>query len=964
MLTSLKGSEQKNETQDWLKTGQTQLNDKMRGEQEIVTVCRNIITYLAHYLNAQIGAIYLAVEESHHLHLFSSYAFTKRKNIPNTFDFGEGLVGQAALEKKVIHLIDIPDDYIVVSSGLGETPPRNILVLPFILEDKVIGVIELGALEVFGDLQIEFLEQVTEPVAIAVKAAQNRLQMQELLDKTQAQSEALQNQQEELKASNEELEQQTQELEQQTQELEQQTERLKSSEEELQAQHEELEQTNTQLEEKTVKLEEQKEQLEKTSVEVQEKSRDLELSNKYKSEFLSNMSHELRTPLNSLLILSKLLMENDEGNLTAEQIESAKVIYEGGTELLSLINEILDLAKIEAGKMNVSVDDVSVHHLVEDIEKQFGHVAQEKGLELKTHIQDGLPEFIRTDSMRAKQILKNLLSNAFKFTDEGSVTVSISRPNETTNLSYSGLDYREAVAFAVSDTGVGIPKKKQKMIFHAFQQAEGTIDRKYGGTGLGLSISREISRILGGEIQLASEEGIGSMFTLYLPEKIEGSFTEDINSRADEKESRKKQVAKKEDTNKDIQLGKEIIPDDRSNIAEDDKVVLIIEDDARFAKILADISHKKDFKCLVAGDGETGLKFAGHYKPEAIILDVGLPGKDGFDVIDELKDNPATRHIPVHFISAQDEPQSQTKALSMGAIGYTTKPASTEQLNDVFNHIQEFLSSDVKKLLIAEDDTNTRESIVKLIGSSHDIEIAAVGTGQEAYDLLKTEKFDCMVLDLGLPDMTGFELLSKMKNNDDISTKPPVVIYSGKDLSRDETTELREYAGSVIVKGAESPARLLDETSLFLHQVESSLPPEQQRMIRMAHDKESILQGKNILIVDDDMRNVFALSHALTSKGMTVLRAENGQKALEVLEANQNIDIVLMDIMMPVMDGYETIKKIREQEKYWKLPILALTAKAMKGDREKCIEAGANDYLAKPVDIEKVFSMLRVWLYV
>ena len=949
MLIGLKESRHKNETQDWLKTGQTELNDQTRGEHEIVTLCRNIITYIAHYLNAQIGAIYLADEENHRLQLISSYAYTKRKNISNSFSFGEGLVGQAALEKESIHLVDVPDDYITVSSGLGETSPRNILVLPFLLKDEVVGVIELGSLKVFSDLHIEFLKQVIEPVAIAVKAAQNRLKMQELLEKTQAQSEELQNQQEKLKATNEELEQQT--------------EQLKSSEEQLKAQQEELEATNAELEEKAVNLEEQKQELEKSWNQVQVKSKELELANKYKSEFLSNMSHELRTPLNSLLILSKMLMGNTEGNLTAEQVESAKVIYEGGTELLSLINEILDISKIEAGKMDINIEDVPVLDLVKDIEKEFDHVAEKNGIQLKTHIQEGSPEFIRTDCKRARQILKNLLSNAFKFTEDGSVTITISRPEEKTNLSYSGLDYRKAIAFAVSDTGIGISEKKQKMIFNAFQQADGTIDRKYGGTGLGLSISKEISKLLGGEIQLVSEEGVGSTFTLYLPEMVEGSFSENINNNVEENDSKEEEVTETKGTNKVDRPGTETVSDDRTDISGDDKVILIIEDDPRFAKILVDISHKKGFKCLVAGDGEAGLKFAADNKPKAIILDIGLPGKDGFAVIDELKDNPATRHIPVHFISARDEAQSQTKALSMGAIGYVTKPVSTEQLDNTFNNIQEFISHDIKKLLVAEDNTNTRESIVKLIGGSPDIEIAAVGTGQEAYDLLKTQKFDCMVLDLGLPDISGFDLLNKIKNDDDISTKPPVVVYSGKDLSRDEAMELREYAGSVIIKGAQSPERLLDETSLFLHRVETSLPLEQQRMIRMAHDKESILQGKNILVVDDDMRNVFALSHALKSKGMTVLRAENGQKALELLEANQDIDIVLVDIMMPVMDGYETIKRIRAQEKYWKLPILALTAKAMKGDREKCIEAGANDYLAKPIDIEKVLSMLRVWLY-
>lgn len=951
MTEQLRETTEENKQQNWLKTGQGKLYDNIRGEQSTIQLSQNIIEQLSAYLGAQIGAIYLS-QEDNDLKMVGSYAYTRRKGISNQMTVGQGLVGQAVLEKKTMIVTDVPDDYIAVQSGLGNAVPRNIMIVPFQYEGRVIGVLELGSFREFDDLQLEFLEKASESIAIAVNGAKSRAKMSELLEETQRQSEELQNQQDELKATNEELEQQT--------------EHLRNSEQVLKAQQEELEVANSELEDKTDVLEEQKEKLEQSWQQVKLKSRELELANKYKSEFLSNMSHELRTPLNSLLILSKMLMDNSEGNLTDEQVESSKVIYEGGTDLLSLINEILDLSKIEAGKMEINIDELSLQDMINDVEKNFHHVAVKKNLELKTKIDANLPECIRTDGKRVSQVIKNLLSNALKFTEQGSVTVSITRPESSIDLSHSGLDHNNAIAFSISDTGIGISDDKKQVIFQAFQQADGTIDRKYGGTGLGLSISKEIAKLLGGEIQLQSEHGKGSTFTMYLPEvsiNISDDTTETLSGDVTSRPQIETPAETKDQVSPSIQHDLKVVPDDRDDIGDDDKVILIVEDDWKFAKILVDMSHDKNFKCLVASSGETGIKLAADYQPDAIILDVGLPGIDGFAVIDTLKDNSATRHIPVHFMSARDEKQSETKALSMGAIGYMTKPVSKQLLDDAFDSIGEFISSDIKKLLIAEDDVNARESIIKLIGSD-DIEITAVGTGKEAYDLLKKQKFDCMVLDLGLPDISGFELLNQMKNDDAVAAKPPVVVYSGQDLSRDEVMELREYAGSVIIKGAESPERLMDETSLFLHRMEKSLPQEQQRILRMAHEKETILHDKKVLVVDDDMRNIFALSHALKAKGMNVVRAENGQKALEMLDTHDDIDVVLMDIMMPIMDGYEAMRNIRKQEKFWKLPILALTAKAMKDDRQKCIEAGANDYLAKPIDIEKVLSMLRVWLYV
>lgn len=952
MTRQLRDTTAENERENWFKTGQSELNDKMRGEHATAELAQNIITQVAAYVDAQIGAIFLA-EEDQTLKLVSSFAYTRRKGIDHSFPPGEGLVGQALLERKTIIVTELPDDYIVVQSGVGQAAPRHVLVLPFLHDEKVVGVLELGAFHEFTARQVAFLEEVSENIAISVTAAQSRQRTSELLKETRRQSEALEQQQEELRATNEELEEQAQQL--------------KTSQEQLEAQQEELEMSNAELEESTAILEEQKRALELSRNEIRAKSKELELSSKYKSEFLSNMSHELRTPLNSLLILTKLLTENSEENLTDEQVESCRMIHEGGQELLSLINEILDLAKIEAGKMEFSFKAVSMSQLAQSLENEFTHVAANKGIEFRVDMAEGLPDGIKTDPKRAKQILKNLLSNAFKFTAKGGVTVKISRPAANTDLSSSQLDNASSLALAVSDTGIGIPEEKQQLIFQAFQQADGNIDREYGGTGLGLSISTHLAKHLGGEIQLQSQEGKGSTFTLYLPETMEGDPTAEQQATAPPsitpEPSPEAPAPPPAPEREAPPVVAQVIPDDREHIAVGDKVILIIEDDARFASILKNMSHERGFKCLVSGHGQAGLRSAIEDQPQAIILDVGLPDMDGFCVINGLKDNPATRHIPVHFISGIDEKQSEAQALSLGAIGYLTKPASAEELDQVFTDIQSFINTDIKKLLVAEDDAKTRASIVKLIGND-DVDIATVGTGQEAHDLLKQERFDCMVLDLGLPDISGLDLLAQIDSDESIVSKPPVVIYSGKDLSRDEAMELRQYSGSIILKGAESTERLLDETSLFLHRIETSLPQEQQRMIRMAHEKETVLQGKKVLIVDDDMRNIFALSHALKAKEMTVIRAENGQKALDMLEAHPDTDIVLMDIMMPVMDGYEAIRQIRAQEKYWKLPILALTAKAMKEDRKKCIEAGANDYLAKPIDLEKILSMLRVWLYI
>jgi len=948
MTVKLRETIAENTRENWFKTGAGRLNDRMRGEQKTVDLAQRIVGELAKYLDAQIGTIYLNDSEDS-LKMVGSYAFTNRKGISNEFKFGEGLVGQAAIEKKSIVVTDVPDDYMPVTSGTGRAKAKNIVVVPLLYEDEVAGAIEFGSFHEFSGDQLEFIENCAESIAIAINSANSRTKMAELLEQTQRQSEELERQQEELRATNGELEKQA--------------ETLKSSEEHLRAQQEELETSNSELEIKTAELEAQKDQITKAKNEVDIKAKELEIASKYKSEFLSNMSHELRTPLNSLLILSKIFMENGDGNLTEGQIQSAQVIYQSGADLLSLINEILDLSKIEAGKMDLNIEETDIAELEENIKENFSHVAENKGVELIVNVSEELPKTITTDAKRFQQVIRNFLSNAFKFTEQGSVTVSFERPGESVKLSHSGLKHSEALAIAVTDTGIGIPDDKQKVIFEAFQQADGSTSRKYGGTGLGLSISRELARFLGGEIQLTSQQGQGSTFTLYIPELLQKSAISSAVQTTPKAKIVNKDLPKRQDMicNSEI-TEKQIVADDREDINADDKVILIIEDDPNFAKILVDMSREKGFKCLATDSGEMGLKFANDFDVSAILLDIGLPDMSGIGVIDALKENFKTRHIPVHFISAQDSDMISDTVHRKGAIGYLTKPASKEQLDGVFSTLENFITTDIRKLLIAEDDENTRISIMKLIDND-DVDITVAETGQKAYDLLKSETFDCMVLDLGLPDMSGFELLNQMKNDALIATKPPVIVYTGRELSREEDAELKEYAGSVIVKGVESPERLLDETSLFLHRMEKSLPQEQQKMVKLVHDKDSVLTDKKIMVVDDDMRNVFALSHALKAKGMKVIAAENGQKALDMLNTEQDIDMVLMDIMMPVMNGYETMRRIREDKRFWKLPILALTAKAMSGDREKCIEAGANDYLTKPIDIEKVLSMLRVWLY-
>ncbi|MFZ5425479.1 MAG: response regulator, partial [Thermodesulfobacteriota bacterium] len=745
---------------------------------------------------------------------------------------------------------------------------------------------------------------------------------------------------------------------------------------------------NEELEEQTQTLSDQKEHIQKKNLElvkaqsaINQKARELEVASRYKSEFLANMSHELRTPLNSILILSQLLSGNRDENLTSKQVEAAKAINTSGAELLKLINDILDLSKVEAGKIELQVTQNNMGDFLADLRRVFREQAEEKGLDFVIERLEGSPETIRTDSHRLQQVLRNLLSNAFKFTAEGTVTVRVRRP-EPEEVELTGLDPATSVAFSVIDQGIGIPADKQALIFEAFKQADGSTSRTYGGTGLGLSISRELTKLLGGVIRLKSAIGEGSEFTVILPEEYAGPAGESVTAAkraggeaavegapapaAEQAPATPIPTPPAEPARAEAAppasppppAAVEDVKDDRKSLAPGDKTLLVIEDDPRFCEVLRDLAHERGFKCLVAGDGETGLHFADYHRPNAIILDIGLPGIDGWTVMERLKANPDTRHIPVHFMSASD---SSLDAMRMGAVGFLTKPVSLEKIDEAMSRIEKILSRSMSRLLVVEDDDIQRESIRSLIGNG-DVKTTAVRTGAEALDELSTDQYDCMILDLGLEDMSGFDLLERIRSGKNLP-RVPIIIYTGRDITREEEAQLARYAESIIIKGARSPERLVEETALFLHRVESSMPQEKQRRLKLVHDKDAILSGRRILLVDDDMRNVFALTSVLEEKGINPIIARNGLECLEKLKENPDTDLILMDIMMPKMDGYEAMRAIRKDPRHKKLPIIALTAKAMAGDRAKCIDAGASDYLAKPVNTDKLISMLRVWLY-
>ncbi len=933
-----------NEIRNWLLTCATEMNDKLRGEKDVRILAADIILHLSSYLKANIGAIYLS--ENGKLVLSGTYAYENRKSNTSTFSFGEGFVGQAAFEKKAIVFNEIPSDYVRINSGLGNSVPKCIVVFPFVNEGEVKGVIELGAVHEFSELDMQLLGLVGLNIAIAIHASQARSIMKDLLEETQRQAEEMEVQQEELKQTNEELETKTGMLE--------------KSEAELKVQQEELQQTNEELEEKANLLEEQKERLENAKVDIENKAREVEVTSKYKSEFLANMSHELRTPLNSILILAKLLSENKSKSLGEKEVDFSKNIYKSSVDLLNLINEILDLSKVESGKMELEIEPTPLKEICDNLTAMFSEVAKNKSIEFECQISEQLIEkSLKTDGQRLEQVLRNLLSNAFKFTGKGGkVTLKIQTAAANVRFRNNNLKKNsEVLAFSVTDNGIGIPQDKFGIIFEAFQQVDGSTKRKYGGTGLGLSISRELATALGGEIQLHSEEGKGTTFTFFIPSEFDGSSIVSMEGKLEVKEKQKtfSVVQEKTESIAEIEINTN---DDRNKIAESDRSVLIIEDDIEFAALLLDFVRERGYKGIVAHQGNTGLSYARYYKPDAIILDMKLPVMNGDEVLKHLKNDPNVRHIPVQIISGYDK---RSEGIELGAFDFNRKPISVEDLGNTFEKIERFLDKKLKNLLIVEDNEVHNNAIKELIGGG-DVKSFSAFSGQQAYEMLLAGNFDCMIVDLGLPDMTGLELMEKIKKNEKLN-KIPIVVYTGKELSKDESTRLNKLASTVVLKTANSEERLLDETVLFLHRVEAQLPKEKQKIIRDLHKSEEVLKGKVILVVDDDVRNIYSLTNALEEEGMKCLTAENGRAAINVLKNHPEIKVVLMDVMMPEMDGYEATKEIRTMPKFSKLPIIALTAKAMKGDREKCLEVGMNDYIAKPVKVEQLLSLMRVWLY-
>jgi HAMP domain-containing protein/CheY-like chemotaxis protein/GAF domain-containing protein len=962
MIINLRETTQKNTEQDWLKTNLARFTRMLQGQRDMTTVSQMVLSELAPLVDAQQGIFYVNNSNNGQplMKLLGSYAFTERKNLSNEYKPGQGLVGQCIIERERILLTNVPDTYIHISSGLGEAKPLNIIVLPVLFENEVKAVIELASFNRFNDTHLTFLDQLTESIGIVLNTIEANTRTEQLLQQSQALATELQSQQDELKKTNEQLEKQA--------------ESLRESEELLKSQQEELQQTNEELQEKATLLARQKAEVEAKNREVEEarwemeeKAEQLALTSKYKSEFLANMSHELRTPLNSMLILSRQLAENIDQNLTPKQVQFADTIHSSGADLLSLINDILDLSKIESGMMAIEIGEVSFKDVISQLERSFHQVAQDKKLEfiVEQSGDDDLGSFLHTDEKRLQQVLKNLLSNAFKFTEQGSVTLRIEPVHQRGRFQQESLNRAEQViAFSVIDTGIGIAADKQRIIFEAFQQADGTTSRKYGGTGLGLSISREIARLLGGEIRVVSTPGEGSMFTLYLPKDYEqnasGNGGSQIHLARPITSDTARSWTPSAVANVDMFTPDEVVEvnDDRHAIFDGERLVLIVEDDINFAGILLDLAREKGFKGVIATRGDQALALARKYKPDAITLDIKLPDRDGWTVLDRLKHNPDTSHIPVHIISGEEQRQ---RALHLGAITHLQKPVSRDDLASAFDQIAAFAERRVRKLLVVEDDDVQRMSIVELIGNG-DVVTTAVATGAEAIAALKEDPFDCMVLDLRLPDMTGFDLIETIQKELGRADLP-IIVYTGKELTAREETQLRKVADAIIVKEASSPERLLAETALFLHRVEANLPEPKRRILEQLHRRDPVLTGRKVLIVDDDVRNIFALTSALESHNMEVVHAENGQEGIDMLKQTPDIEVVLMDIMMPGMDGYEAIHEIRGMQQFAQLPIIALTAKAMKADRDRCIEAGASDYISKPLDVDQLLSLLRVWLY-
>lgn len=938
MAKSLQTSFTAIEEKEWLSSAVSELNERMMGEKSIENFAGDVLSSITKLTNSTTAAVYIQSDDQN-LHLIAGHAISD--GVKSVLKIGEGIVGQSFKDRRQIVVDGISDDETTISFATGQTKPKNIVAFPVTRYNYPLGVIELASTHEYSPLQLEFLKNIAENVGIAFFAVQNRAKLQELLEETQAQSEELQTQHSELENFNAELEAQSQ--------------KLLASEEELRVQQEELMQSNQELEERSSLLEEKNALIEQHNLDMQQKSRELEQSTKYKSEFLANMSHELRTPLNSILLLSRLMTESED--LDEQYVEYAEVMQNSGQGLLTLIDEILDLSKIEAGKMTLNIHDVPVSDILKDLELMFKPMANQKNIELIIENDSAPIQTLQTDKQRIEQILKNLLSNALKFTSQGNVTIKVS--SDPTN---------ETVSFSVKDTGIGIAADKLKMVFEAFQQADGSTQRKYGGTGLGLSISRELAHLLGGKITLKSEEGQGSEFTLTVPvnaEKIhqkEDDTTAELIAKLLEIPEKKPvfQIEKEAEPQRFIsEKIPQSIDDDRDEIVPGDKVILIIEDDTDFAKILLKYSREKGYKAIAAVRGDEGIELAEHFRPHAILLDIQLPVMDGWQVMEALKSNPLTKPIPVHMMSSMKMKQ---ESLLKGAVDFINKPFALEHMQEIFKKLENALNKSPKKVLIVEENEQHAKALGYFL-SAHNINTEISNNVSDSIESLQNQEVDCVILDMGIPDKSAYDTLETIKENKGLE-QLPIIVFTGKNLSKGEENRIKKYADSIVVKTAYSYQRILDEAGLFLHLVEEkNKKKDSGKQFENLSELRNILKDKTVLIADDDVRNIFSLTKALEVHGMKVIPAMDGKEAMKELEKNPEIDVVLMDMMMPEMDGYETIREIRSSGKFRNLPVLAVTAKAMMGDREKCIAVGASDFISKPVDIDQLISLLRVWLY-
>ena len=919
---------------EWLQAGVAKLNTEIIGEMDMETLASKSLSFIASYTHSIVGALYIC-EHDERFVFAGGYAFAGGRN--RVINNGEGTVGQAGASRKTILHKNIREDNILLSFAAGQVKPNCIIAVPVFFENNVVAVMELAALHSYTDNELAFLEEVTHNIGIAVTSVENRKKLQNLLEETQSQSEELQAQHTELENINEELEMQAQ--------------KLQASEEELKVQQEELLQANQELEERSRMLEEKNQLIVERNQEIQMKAEQLALSTKYKSEFLANMSHELRTPLNSILLLSRLMSENNQQNLSDDQVEYARVIQSSGQGLLVLINEILDLSKIEAGKMELQIEPVPVRDVANTLQSLFQPLAEDKKIGFRMEVGQDVPEMVETDRLRLEQILKNFISNALKFTSKGYVALGI-RSHEKD---------RHIILFSVKDTGIGISKDKQDLIFEAFQQEDGSTRRKYGGTGLGLSISRELTRLLGGQIELRSEPGEGSEFILLLPIAFDRRLLENkpVEILPAKEQSEEPLTERKEEAPRYLSdFVPADVPDDRELIKAGDKVILIIEDDTAFAMSMLEFTRQQGYRGVVCVRGDEALSFAKQYHPSGILLDIQLPVKDGMEVMDELKADPATKHIPVHMMSSYE---MRYKSLSKGAVDFISKPFAFDRMQDVFEKLNYILTKNPQKVLIVEENKKHAKALAYFL-ETYNVNAEIKSSVNDGIQALLGQEINCVILDMGVPDQKGYDTLEEVKKTPGLESLP-IIIFTGKSLSKNEEMRIRQYADSIVIKTAHSYQRIKDEVSLFLHLVEENTKPSVTTQYRKLGALNEVLRGKTVLIADDDVRNIYSLTRALESFNMNVLSAIDGKEAMKRLAEHPETDIVLMDMMMPEMDGYETTREIKKDRTLKHIPVIAVTAKAMLGDREKCIRAGASDYITKPVDIDQLLSLLRVWLY-